>query len=89
MAPVDLSRKKAISFQAKGDGKSCFVMLFFQKRGFQPSIQTFVAGQEWMQHRFKIEEFDGCDGRDIMGVFFGGGTESGDFRLQIDEVRFE
>ncbi len=89
MTPVDLSAKKSVSFYAKGDGKSCFVMLFFRKRGFRPSTKTFVAGQEWMQHRFKIEEFDGCDGRDIMGVFFGGGTESGDFRLQIDEVRFE
>lgn len=89
MAPANLSSKKAISFWAKGDGKQYYVMLFFQKRGFQPSVKTFVAGDEWKQHRFKINEFDGCDGSGITGVFFGSGAKAGDFRLQVDQVRFE
>ncbi|HUG92448.1 MAG TPA: CIA30 family protein [Planctomycetaceae bacterium] len=89
MAPADLSARTAVSFWAKGDGRTYSVMLFFQKRGFFPSIRSFTAGDEWQQHRFEIKEFDGCDGTDITGLFFGGGDVVGPFSFQIDDVRFE
>jgi hypothetical protein len=87
--PADLSAKAALAFWARGDGKPYSVLLFTRKRGFRPSAKTFVAGREWRKYRFKLDEFDGCDGRDILGVFFGGGPEAGDFELRLDDVRFE
>jgi len=88
-APANLSSKQAISFWAKGDGKTYAIMVFFQSRGFIPSSKSFVAGNEWKKYRFMLEDFDGCDGSDILGVFFGGGGAQGEFEFQIDEVRFE
>jgi len=89
MAPTNLSGKKAISFWTKGDGKTYSVMVFSQSRGYQPSMKVFVAGNEWKQYRFEISAFEGADGRDLMGLFFGGGNQVGKFELRIDDVRFE
>jgi imidazolonepropionase-like amidohydrolase len=89
MAPANLSANRAVSFWAKGDGKTFSVMLFFQARGFTPSVQSFVATADWQQHRYLLKDFDGCDGNGLMGLFFGGGAEAGPFELQIDDVRFD
>ncbi len=88
-APANLSAKKAIAFWAKGDGKSCSIMVFAQSNGYRPATKTFVAGKEWEQHRFALADFEGCDAAGLMGVFFGGGAETGKFEFQIDDVRFE
>ncbi len=89
MAPANLAAKKAIVFRARGDGKTCSIMVFAQSNGFVPSIKTFVAGSEWEEHRFALKDFEGCDAHGLMGVFFGGGAEAGPFDFQIDDVRFE
>jgi imidazolonepropionase-like amidohydrolase len=89
MVPANLSSKRAISFRAKGDGKKYAVMLFTQSFGFRPVEKQFSAGKEWKQYRFAIKDLNGCDGADIMAVFFGGSPESGEFAFQLDEVRFE
>jgi imidazolonepropionase-like amidohydrolase len=89
MAPANLLSKKAISFWAKGDGRTYSVMLFAQSFGFRPSEKRFVAGAAWKQFRFPFKDFNGCDGADVMGVFFGGSADAGDFKLQLDDVRFE
>lgn len=89
MAPANLSDHEGLSFWTKGDGKTYYVMLFFQKRGFTPSFKTFRAGNDWKLHQFAFEDFDGCDGSDVLGIFFGSGPETGDFRLQIDQVGLE
>lgn len=89
MVAADLSDHRGIRFWAKGDGKSYYAMLFFQKRGFAPSFKTFKAGDTWQEHRFAFQEFDGCDGSDVTGIFIGSGVETGDFSLQIDDVRLE
>jgi hypothetical protein len=86
MAPANLSSKKEISFWAKGDGKSCRLMLFAKSLGFQPSIKSFVAGAEWKRFTFRISEFGGMDGSDLTGILFAGGPAPGRFVLQIDDV---
>lgn len=85
MTPADLGANKSISFWSKGEGKDFTVMLFFQKRGFQPSTKTFSASEEWKQHKFDIADFDGCDGTDVIGIWFGQGIP-GEFKFQIDEL---
>ncbi len=85
MQAGNISAHKRISFWAKGDGKTCQIMLFFQKRGFQPSMKEFVATPEWKQYEFRVDDFDGCDGTDVLGIWFGTGTP-GAFKFQIDQV---
>ena len=89
MAPANLSRKKAISFWARGEGKRVRLMLFTQSSGFIPLQQAFQAGEEWKQFRFELASFSGSDGRDLMAVVWGAGPDAGPFRFQIDAVRFE
>jgi hypothetical protein len=89
MSPVDLSAKKEISFWAKADGRTYTVMLFGQSKGFMPMIQTFLPEKEWKQFRFKLKDFEGYDGHDLMGLFIGAGLPAGKFAIEVDEVRFE
>jgi len=89
MSPADLSSSKAITFWARGDGKPASIMIFAEARGFAPAIKTFEPGKEWARHRIEIKEFEGSDGKGILGLFFGGGAEVGPFAFQIDDVRFE
>jgi hypothetical protein len=87
MRPANLSSKKAVSFWAKGDAKEYRVMLFAVSRGHMPAIKSFVVGPEWKQFTFPLSAFDGMDGSDLTGIFFGAGPEPGSFAFQIDEVR--
>lgn len=88
MAPANLSSKKAMSFWTKGDGKTYLIMIFAQSLGWQPAIKTFKTGIEWNQYTFPFEDF-GTDAHDLMGIFFGGGLDIGEFTFQIDNVRLE
>lgn len=88
MQPKDLSTNKKLTFWSKGDGTSFQVMLFFQKRGFNPSMQSFTAGSKWTKHSFELSSFDECDGTDIIGIWFGSGMP-GEFEFQIDQVQLE
>ena len=88
MQAGDISAYQGISFWAKGNGEECQLMLFFQKRGFQPSIETFSATKEWKKYKFKIKDFHGCDGTDVLGVWFGR-SKPGKFSFQIDQVQFD
>jgi hypothetical protein len=86
MAPANLSSKDEISFWAKGDGKTCRIMLYARSLGYEPAIKSFVAGPEWKRFKFRISEFGGTDGSDLTGILFTGGPAPGRFVLQIDDV---
>jgi hypothetical protein len=84
--PADLSKKKTISFWAKGDGKTYSIAVQTQTNsGSVPTIQAFVAGPEWKQNSFPISSFD-TDGHDVTGVAFARTQEAGKFEFEIDEV---
>lgn len=89
MAAANLSSKKSLSFWARGEGRSYTVMIFAQSFGYQPAQQTFTAGAEWNQFTFPLKSFNGTDGHDLTGVFFGSSPTPGKFELCIDDVRFE
>jgi hypothetical protein len=89
MSPVNLSSKQRLSFWAKGDGKSCRVMVFARVLGMQPAIATFQAGADWKQFSFPWASFKGIDGHDVMSILFTAGAEPGKFAFQIDDVRLE
>ena len=88
MQPSDLSAYRKLSFWAKGNDDDLQVMMFTQKRGFQPSIQFLKAGKEWKRFEFKISDFDGSDGTDVLGLWFGKSAK-GEFKFWIDEVQLE
>jgi imidazolonepropionase-like amidohydrolase len=88
MAPADLSAKKSISFWAEGDGKKYACMIFAQSLGWTPAGQDFTADPEWREYTFTFESFR-LKGNDVMGIFIGASGESGDFALQIDDVRLK
>ncbi len=89
MQPADLSAKKAVSFWAKGDGKTVRIMLFAKSLGFQPAMMGFTAGPQWQRFSFEFAEFGKVDGKDMMGILFSGGPASGKFEFQVDQVELQ
>ena len=84
--PADVSAHSHIEFWSKGPDRDFQIMLFFQRNGFRPAAKTFHAGEGWKKHTFKISDFAGCDGTDVLGVFFGS-DKTGEFEFQIDSIR--
>ena len=84
---VNLSKKKTISFWAKGDGKDYAVAVITESNsGGMPGIQPFVAGAEWKQYSFPLSDFQ-TDGHDITGIAFAHAQQPGKFEFEIDEVQ--
>jgi imidazolonepropionase-like amidohydrolase len=86
MTPANLSSKKTLRFFAKGDGKRYRVMLFARHLGFLPLTRTFVAGPQWTEVTMALSDFDGVDGRDVMGILWTGGPAPESFSFSIDEI---
>jgi hypothetical protein len=87
LKPANLASKKEISFYARGDGKTYNLLLFAKSRGYQPAVKTFEAKPEWHEYRFSVSDFDGLDGHDLTGIFFGAGSP-GSFAFELDNVAF-
>jgi len=85
MEPANLSKKKTVSFWAKGDGGN-YILGVITKSGEQamPAIKPFTAGPEWKQYSFPISDFN-TDGSDITSLAFVTVTP-GKFDFEIDEV---
>jgi hypothetical protein len=88
MAPANLSSKKALSFWAKGSGKSFAVMIYCQSTGFTPRIQPLEIGPGWKEYTIPFDKF-GTDGHDIMGILIGAMNAPGDFAIWLDNVRLQ
>ncbi len=88
LTPANLSSKKALSFWARGEGKTFAVMVYAQSSGFIPKVAVFTVGPEWKEYVFPFEKF-GLDGSDIMGLAVGASTTPGLFTLMIDNFRLK
>ena len=86
MAAANLSAKKTLHFFARGDGKRYRVMIFARHLGFMPATRTFVAGAKWSEVSLPLADFDGIDGRDLMGILWTGGPQPGKFAFTIDQL---
>src|SRR5207247_407229 len=53
-APANLSSKKALSFFAKGDGRTYQVLLFSESHGYVPARRAFLSGPEWKEFTFPL-----------------------------------
>lgn len=87
MAAVDLSRRRQLVFQVRGDGRRYSAMLFSgpSVQGM-PSVQPFVAGPEWKQVRLPLSGFAGADLAQVRGIAFTAGQMPGKFEFRIDTV---
>ena len=89
MTPANLSSHKAIHFWAKGDGKTCRLMIFTESSGMIPLTQTFVAGAEWKEIVVPFKAFGDVTGKGLLAVLWAGGPAPGDFAFQLDDVSFQ
>ena len=87
MAPANLAGKKALHFQAKGDGKTYSVLVFTTAGGRIPTFQTFTAGPKWQEVTFPLSAFK-TDGHDLNGIAIVASAEPGAFSLAIDDFGF-
>jgi beta-xylosidase len=86
---ANLSGKKAISFWAKGDGKTySLAVSTASHQGGIPAMKTFAAGPEWKQYSFPISAFD-TDGHDITDLGFALAQRPGKFEFEIDQVEIK
>ena len=91
MQPANLSSKKAISFWAKGDGKTYTLIALTEARngqGNMPATTTFIAGPEWKQYTFPFSTFE-TDGHDLSGLGFVRVQEAGKFQFQVDQLEIK
>ncbi len=91
MQPANLSGKKAISFWAKGDGKTYTMVVLTEERNGSsgaPAMTSFVAGPEWELYTFPFSTFE-TDGGDLTGLGFVHAQEPGKFQFELDQVEIK
>ncbi|HUD42931.1 MAG TPA: CIA30 family protein [Dokdonella sp.] len=90
MAPVDLSTRRELVFQTRGDGREYQVMLLSgpSVQGM-PAMRAFVAGPQWSTVRLPLAEFAGADLARVRGIGFAAGAPLGPYALMIDEVELK
>jgi beta-glucosidase len=88
MQGADLSDKKNIGFWAKGNGKTCRLLIFTDTKGGNPTFRTFVATPEWKQYTFSFESL-ATDGHDLSALAFLGPPGEGKFEFLLDEVEIK
>lgn len=87
--PANLSGKSGLSFWAKGDGREYSVRIFAGSFMAMPASVSFKAQPEWQEFTFSFAQFGKLDSHAILGVLFAAtGAQAGQFRFQIDDVRF-
>ena len=72
VVPADLSAHKKLSFWAKGKPAKHSVMIFAADLPYSRSTKRFEVTEKWTQFTYDIAEFDGCDGKNVFGFWFGG-----------------
>lgn len=90
MAAVDLSARRELVFQARGDGREYQVMLLSgpSAQGI-PAMRAFVAGAQWSTVRLPLADFAGADLVRVRGIGFAAGAPLGPYALTIDEVELK
>ena len=87
---MDYSSKKALSFQARGDGKRYMLMVI---SGLAvdaiPLMYDFEAGPDWHEVKLDMASYPNVDWTRVRAIGVGTMGPVGTFRFQIDNVRLE
>jgi ABC-2 type transport system permease protein len=86
-ASLDISAKKALSFQVRGDGKQ-YTLMIFTAGSYIPIMQPFSTGTDWQEVKLELARHVGADFKHVRG--FGiVSMAMGPFQFQIDDLRLE
>jgi len=87
---MDYSGKKALTFQARGDGRRYMLMVI---SGVQmdaiPLMVDFEAGADWHEVRLDLAKLGAADFKRVRAIGIGTMGPTGPFRFEIDDVRLE
>jgi ABC-2 type transport system permease protein len=87
---VDYSKKHTLRFFARGDGRQYTALFLVGKTGSRiPPMYSFTAGDDWQEVSIKLDALAGMEQRRVRAILIGSMGPTGDFRLQIDNVRLE
>jgi imidazolonepropionase-like amidohydrolase len=88
----DLSDKRSLELQAKGDGGTYQACIYTRAAAFMPECQPFVAGPAWKSYTLSYKVLD-AKATDVTAITFGalllpGGKDAGGpFSFVLDDVR--
>lgn len=84
---IDISAKKALSFQVRGDGKT-YTLMIFTAASYIPLMRAVETGSDWAEVKMDLTQYVGADFKHVKG--FGlVSMEMGPFQYQIDDLRLE
>ncbi|HUQ08864.1 MAG TPA: ABC transporter permease [Steroidobacteraceae bacterium] len=84
---IDISAKKTLSFQVRGDGKD-YTLMIFTAASYIPLMQAVSTGPEWREVKLDLSKYVGADFKHVKG--FGiVAMAMGPFRFQVDDLRLE
>jgi ABC-2 type transport system permease protein len=86
-ASLDISAKKSLSFQVRGDGKQ-YTLMIFTAGSYIPIMQPFSTGPDWQEVKMDLSRHVGADFKHVRG-FGMVSMAMGEFQFQIDELRLE
>jgi ABC-2 type transport system permease protein len=87
---MDYSARKALSFQARGDGRRYMLMVIsgLAVEGI-PLMFDFETGPEWREVRLDLAKYPNVDWKRVRAIGVGTMGPVGEFRFEIDDVRVE
>jgi imidazolonepropionase-like amidohydrolase len=85
---ADLSSRRELVFQVRGDGRRYTLMLFHGNQQM-PLVQTFDTGKDWQVVRVPLAAFAGADLTRVRAIAFTAGLPQGAFAFAIDDVELK
>jgi ABC-2 type transport system permease protein len=86
-ASLDISAKKTLSFQVRGDGKQ-YTLMIFTAGSYIPLMQPIATGPAWQEVKVDLARFANADFKRMRG-FGVVSMATGTFQFQIDDLRLE
>ncbi len=85
----DISRFSDLEFRFKGEAGSYRVMLFSSSLAGPPPSQNFVIedSNDWTSIKLAINDFNGFNSSDFIGLAIVAGPALGEFKYQLDGVK--
>ena len=84
---MDISGKKTLSFQARGDGKQ-YTFMMFVAGSYIPLMVPFETGPDWKEVKVDLTKYSQNDMSHVLG-FGMNSMAQGPFQFQIDTLRLE
>jgi ABC-2 type transport system permease protein len=84
---LDISAKKTLSFQVRGDGKD-YTLMIFTAASYVPLMQAVSTSPEWQEVKLDLTKYVGVDFRHVKG-FAVVSMAMGPFQFQLDDLRLE